>query len=708
MRDYFGQIASSLLDDRGELDVSAIDQWILDATDHLRRGLLWLKQDPTAKDRLKAFRTPLAHSWAESLVRTREGQIISDREVREAVLVALFTPLRQDVGSCFATAPAIRIQREQPGQMFSDLAELLSTGKLKRIFDGVEYAVPMSPSIGENGNPLLRMWEYTLASFSEVKMECSRWNFYSSLGLKHTEPGGIGEVIYRYLEEKIGEAQTLAHELHGEYETAFYQVNSVELQMSRSINPDEIRRLRAEHQSRLYHMRICLEMRDQHQLQATRYSQLYSWLIAQYDRCFPEYFQEIYDVEMHHLLQDRFEDSPAGFRLVYKHGRHDPALWTIIRNADEYIQALVSFFRAIESRLAVDCGWEGGDVVIGAITIAILNHVQTPRFLELAMQRINRLSNEKKVPWAYISGGTLSTLLKTYCCRSADFTEESRWVESPSELLIFLIDVMKLQSHVWTKAYEQDPDKGLLMTSPSHAFLLQPGLPLFSAAWHDEGFTYTWVRDQIIDPAIEWIRSISLSKEQQAFLSDRWQQGKVFDTPCSPAQWKESALQGNRHPKMIEQIDAFLYESLPLIPAREVMERLKQFWGNDWDLQIAERLLSKADTWLTSLEFQSIAKHCCAKSTAQGVADRARTLKWAHPTPLLFADTNWDTFYFGFLVNPATEQLELWRLNRTATRGFPMNGWKHWINGQDKKPWSVYVRPSEYTYEAQDPWGRLR
>ncbi len=54
-------------------------------------------------------------------------------------------------------------------------------------------------------NALLKSWEFTLASFSEVKMEFSRWNLYSSLGFAPEKKGGIGELIYSRIDEKITE-----------------------------------------------------------------------------------------------------------------------------------------------------------------------------------------------------------------------------------------------------------------------------------------------------------------------------------------------------------------------------------------------------------------------------------------------------------------------------------------------------------------------
>jgi hypothetical protein len=63
---------------------------------------------------------------------------------------------------------------------------------------------------------------------------------------------------------------------------------------------------------------------------------------------------------------------------------------------------------------------------------------------------------------------------------------------------------------------------------------------------------------------------------------------------------------------------------------------------------------------------------------------------------VLFADTNWSGWYFGFVKNPTTERLELWRLNRTATQGFPMTDWKQWFDPSNTSAWVVLNQPKEY------------
>ncbi len=84
--------------------------------EHILGFLKILKQDETLKS-LKRFQKPLCHKWAEKLIFETLGipasTPLTDSLIKSAVLCACLTPLRQNVGSCFATAPAIMIQKEQ-------------------------------------------------------------------------------------------------------------------------------------------------------------------------------------------------------------------------------------------------------------------------------------------------------------------------------------------------------------------------------------------------------------------------------------------------------------------------------------------------------------------------------------------------------------------------------------------------------------------
>ena len=234
-------------------------------------------------------------------------------------------------------------------------------------------------------NPLLKAWEFTLASFSEIKMEFSRWNLYSSLGFHPQESGGLGQKIYTYLEKKLEENNEKLQRYQQEYQIAFDQLKATEILLKGASSETEARRLGAEYQSRLYHMQICLEMRDTFYIKATNYSSFFSFIIRQYDERFPEYFQEIYDAEMFEFDSAQYDDSPAGFRLVYKHGRSDASLWTFIYNEQEWSAALVQFFLAAEHPIAANCTWEGAEEDVSAITTELISYLRTREFLESAL-----------------------------------------------------------------------------------------------------------------------------------------------------------------------------------------------------------------------------------------------------------------------------------------------------------------------------------
>ena len=73
---------------------------------------------------------------------------VTDAHARRAALSAWMCTLRQSIGSCFATAPAIIVHDEQPEQLLKDLNVLLSTGRSKRTYEGTEHSVPLSMSWG--------------------------------------------------------------------------------------------------------------------------------------------------------------------------------------------------------------------------------------------------------------------------------------------------------------------------------------------------------------------------------------------------------------------------------------------------------------------------------------------------------------------------------------------------------------------------------
>lgn len=840
------KISNFLLDENGEVNQESLTQLIswmtkegfifylkgendCTITEHLLSALLFLKEKEVIKA-LKKFQPPVCHSFAKELVLEtlgEEGKKIDRCLIRKAALCALLTPLRQNVGSCFATAPAILIQKETPLLFLEDLYQLLSTGKLKRTFGGIEHVVPLTTTLGIGDlrkplftdehalpwespslkgaidpipegntlkemiqssprmtiesfikhfylkqvgisekellsssslqlfkgayhpssktltlseryhtlfaaakrkfnhncdNSLLKSWELSLASFSEVKMEFSNWNLYTSLGLAIEEEGGIGEVIFQEIHQQIKEANVKIETLQKEYERAFNEVRTTEALLRNAGSESQARRVQAEYQSRLYHMRSCETLRDEAHSQSTYLSTLYSSLIKEYFRLFPDYFQEVYDAEMQDIKTGLYADSPAGFRLMYKHGRSDPSSWELIQGPERYIHSLVDFFSMTELQVMSDCAGEKEKESVRQITTAIISHVKTAKFLETAFHRMAKahklnttLPNDpfliEKKPWAYISGGTMATLLKVYYRHEGILSQEERWVESESELLTFLIDTLKNLPPSVTTPFLQNPYKGMLISSPTHAFVLLPGKEKFKEGWQSSGFSYTWVRDKLITPSRQFYEKILLTQEEQIFLmktlgeklshplrTSLIRSYSPTKIPISPSEFRTQIT--NLFPQLADTVDSHLFESLPLTPSSQWKQSLKNLLSFEKETeQTIEQVILPKLPFLTAYALQFIAKKSYVLSRKsllfsfdlhQKISDRARTLNLAPPSPLLFADTNWTGFFFAFLVNPGTNNLELWRVNHNCSQGAPMSSWKQWLNGSTQQTWTIY------------------
>ncbi len=745
--------------------------------EHFLKILQVLKSSPSLVQKLSGFALPLCSRELEEMVAItlEEEGAISNRHVIWAVLSALLCPLRQSIGSCFSTAPAILVHEEQMHLFLEDMQSLFVKGCLSRTFGGVESVVPISPSpgmgdwnrpyqkdhpgfvkavhsvglsekrgrgtylqileefllkkfglkkkdlkltrqspklekvgemrdamrrakwemVGFTDHLLLKVWEFTLASFVDVKTEFSSWNLFSSLGLHAEEKGGIGELVYTYLEQKLREANENLDRYQTDYEIAFDQVRLAECLLKNASTESEIRRLRAEHQARLYHMQACLDTRDKFHLRGQNIASFFSFFIEQITTQAQSFFQEVYDAEMHDVQTESYDDSPAGFRLLYKHGRAHVGSWTFIYRKEEYIQALKDFFVAIEHPMTELCEWEEGKQEISHLITAIIHRVSDDEFLLLAFYRmakahrvplkklsLDELDKMEKKPWAYTSGGTLETLLKTYFCREGSLTEEARWVESSQDLLIFILETLKQLPPLTMDPFIENPEKRMLIASPTHVFSLLPGEELFRRGWEDSGFTYTWVRDQIVLPARNFYASIRLNSQEQLFLL----QELAITLPPVEANELQRRFILSEEPLSIQ---AFV-KKLPSLP------HLSAFLFEMLPLSISEkggRLIGRRTLHDQMIASESI---CQSRDRHEEIAHLMRAKGLAPPKALIFADTNWAKYLFAFLVNPVSEKLELWRTDRIGLTGAPMHNWEPFLNGSIKQSWRIFSRPHEY------------
>lgn len=903
-------LAGRLIDDKGELDKQALDQAIqlqkealyslgpnrqFDAKHQelLLRALEQIQESKELQILLKNVSAPYMNRYADQLIRETlqlpPNSRINDPQARRAVLCVLLCLLRQSVGSCFATAPAIIVHDHQPELMIKDLVELLATSRLKRIFGGVEHSVPLAASWGAGDlkrpllimqgsqaeiidicyspgilaaleaaglveeklpakeklqrlktlisnvllpsstatfapfstnveeivknillnelnltaadlqeealpaasfggnammqvaaagggkasaksnfkakfeaactafkstadNALLKSWEFTLASFAETKTTFARWNLYTSLGLEPDEPGGIGQIIYSALQAKLDQLTRRMEDIKIEYEQALSHIRYLEIRLRTAGSEKDAEWLKSEYRTRRYEFETIEERYNHCQSLGRRYSNLLNLLVDLYSDLFPRYFQEVYDADMHEISVGPYDDSPAGFRLLYKYGRANTAQWTRIQTPAEFIDALASFFVSTEMEISTHPEMEGLESDLSDLTTAIVMQIRTPEFLETAFYRMAKahktrpikdpLANLERIdkkPWAYTSGGTMGSLVSSYWKREQQPSEVSRWVENPTELLVFLVDTLKAMPPKLAAEFESNPKKYLLMHSPTHAFLLKPGIKSFMELWKSQQFTYTHIRDTFIKPALDLVSSIALSQEMAQFLIEllakkvpvnfQYYFRQVFayvPVGISPAEFRQHLVhvmakeRGLAFGKILpaEEIDSLLYSELPLFPGNELKGRVEQVMKKLPD--IGPRAISLLEKLWEDLPISMQPGHLVSASTLKDVvksflclilektstpfdyhlhvSQACQNLGYALPMPIIIADTNWVRDEFGFVVNPGTEKFEFWRLDYTGSVGYPMAAWKEWLNGSKREPtWGVYTNPYEYT-----------
>lgn len=619
-------LADNLIDDQGRSHFyqGTLPKIDFDILEHQENFIKKWNSDPAFVKKIQKFSLPLCHERAAEMVSSERP--LKEFHIRRAVVSACLTPLRQSIGSCFATAPAILVQRHRLDLFVDDLYELLTTGRLRRVVEGKAYSVPLSPlKISQpDEHPLLKAWEFTLASFCDVKTEFSRWNLWWSLGLDHRQEGGMGEALYKALEENLQSANKKAEEYHLEALAAFDQLKAVERALRQASTESEVRRYRSEEQARLHHMRSCEELRDVQQLKAGVYAKFFSFLLESYTKLFQDYFQEIYDPEMVQETNDIYEDRKAGFRLVYKHGRADSSLWTTIQDAGEFVRSLTDFLTITEPVISQSLETGEQKKILEEMTTLMIQHVRTPLFLQKALEKT---AAHSRTPWSYVSGGTLEQWLPIYFRISSPPTKERRDVADATELFVFLLDTMKALPYAISDQFLQDPSKRLLMESPTHVFSLLPGLSLFQQGWQDRGFTYTWIRDHVVLPAKTFYEETFLSSEEQARIL------------------RSLSIQENPKPRMTVAdfchhwsqqeplLPAFLHQALPVILRGRCQAAL----------------------------------HSC-----------------------VFADTNWPEGYFTFVISPLTLQLEMWKSDRSGVLAAPLPLIKTWFGKGKEFTWTVY------------------
>lgn len=676
------QLAEQLIDEKGQLRQTIttrnppLDEegYSDDAIrDHHHRFLKRWHADLPFVQKFRRFSLPLCHAFAEEVIRWTldlpPQTKLQDFHIKRAAAAACLTPLRQSIGSCFATAPAIEIQQFHLDLFVDDLYELLSRGRLTRVVDGVEYAAPFCHSVGQKtfvNNALLKIWEFTLASYCDIKMEFSKWSLGWCVGLPPQEPGGIGSVLHRALEEKLHEAHVALEKSYKDAVIALEQLRSAEALAHRAGSAEELRRIKAEGIGKAHHLQVCQDLYKEAQEKEKSTAGILPFFIEQYTALFQHAFQEIYDPEFTDETTDVYEDRQAGFRLVYKHGRSDSSLWTPIHSREEFIASLDDFFRAAETPLAHLCKEPYEKALVSEITTVILHHLQTSTFVDSCLARAKK---RNRLPWAYSAGGSVEQIASLYFRKSTPPKFEQRLIQDELDLFTFIIETMKALPPAMTNQFAQDKERSLLFQSPTHVCLLLPGMPTFFEAWNDRGFTYTWIRDEWIAPARQFYLDQKLSRDEQKELYRRL---GVEGELKSSMTLEEFSKQAKRIPMDI--LGAFLFQTLPLIPAEQCQALLQST-----KIQLPP--------FLSSEELFRLMYKSSEETSADAVRETMRELKLAPPV-FLFADTNWPCGYFSFVIHPITLKLEVWKTDRAGVTGAPLPLVKTWLG---KDAWSIFL-----------------
>ena len=537
---------------------------------------------------------------------------------------------------------------------------------------------------------LLRVWEYTVASFCDVKTDFAKWNLYVSLGMRTDQKGGIADFLYQRLDRKLKETNEEIQRLERQYEQAVYAIRSLEALLHRSSEGQRYE-LQAQMSGAVHESQILLSDRDRAIRRAEAIAGFFSGLLQHYDKKLQEYFQEVFDPSVAEKEEHLFEDSPAGFRLLYKHGRSDASTWELIYDKEGYIQSLRAFFTAAEEDFAIPSALE--KQFLSEVTTELIQYIQEPEFIDEAKQR--SISIGRRTPWDYVSGGTMQSLVQAYYNRSQPLTEKPFLPKSAMDLLRFLSKEKKTEN--------------LLMHSPTHAFVLKLDLlPEKAESKADENMAAAkkWKSNEEIQEHIGHTFSEKLSSNEKPLFLHLFRQKQTAGTAALLRLALLETFQTVRNrPDVSGIVDSHLYEQMFLLSGDRIQEALTAILKSVLNKNVAQAIAHVGQTFMGPYELHQTAKSILlevyqtpfgAIDWDEKIASQIRRLGLSYPHLILFADTNWSGWFFGFVANAFTGQTELWRLNRIGTQGYPMNDWKQWLSPANKTPWVLLPRPEEY------------
>lgn len=858
------KIAIDVIDDKGKMKTGVIAKWQKQLSksyslapgqkyDAPRKKWLLFALSHFDEKWLNSFHLPIANHFALDVIRlsllyTKKKTLI-DADVKRAALSAYLTDLRQTLGSCFATAPALFIRKTKPEMFFKDLHELLHKAHLQRVIEGDQYIIPIATHIEEaagqfpffvfhflpkkvmtflcelflnfqvfqggylaqffqikklvsiwreekkvhvttfhqllkqlfelkvghaiekpdqlpalstplqiqvpkdaadesyalfeqiyyhfcsyQSHPLLKVWEYTIASMSDVKLDFNYWNSCAALGFNSEEKGSVANCLMTNAEEKIQKLQKLIEEIGVQIEQVDLYLQSLNVR-ARTASFETMQHIKGRAASEQARLSRLVAERDAYHARSQNLADKLAEIARGIGNHFTKAFQEIYDPKIIKKNEDLYSDSPAGFRLVYKHQRQDPALWTNITSSAQYVQFLSHFFHLLVTDLEEEISMHAKD--LGDLMHALSSFVSTEEFLLNAKLRCAKRGGFSKIeetfmPWAYVSGGTMSQLVALYFSSSTRPSEIRKVPKKESEFVDFLLEFILDAPFNLLEDLKKGKESSFLMHSPTHAFTFEPSNPSFVTGIKSGKYPFSWIRDEMVNVAVTRLKGVKLDGFQQSAFYSKFVsllplplfsllRGKIDILPGSGSldKLKKGAMDHvpNNIPKALKEsfedhLDYCLFSLLPLFSGSVAANVMKEVFAilQKPDAPCLHESAKKMQEMsqvevISKLELIDLIKSLWiienkapsfSEDISFAISKAFEELAVCYQSPFIFADSNWIREKFAFCVNPATLQLQLYRVDYTGQEGIPMRSWKKFLGVENQNTWAIFDHPHEY------------
>lgn len=644
-----------------------------------------------------------------------DGNAVQERGTESAVPLSMAQLLRWLALQAHGVSEqALQRHRDRPKPMVHDgvliqnpLDDSEGAAECEACLNTIEVFEAAFKRFGEN--PLLKSWEYTVASLTDNQSGFTKTNLYHSLGVDPDQPYGLGHIVESSIQALLDRYNDEVVAGKSDHQRMVLQANQLRQRLNITMGDSrftlelEYNKLRG----RISELEIVVQAASRN---ARYLARLFNELLERYFDWFADYFQEVYDPDLHTEQADQYADAPAGFRLYFKSGRADSSQWLSIEDERGFIHALQEFFRSTESVLLADEPPEMYDALRQVVT-QIMQQLQRPEFIRAAEQRLMRSqlggsgSNALRKPWAYVSGGSVGHLVGAYLKLESLPKSRKMILRNATELYSFLVQQLRF---LQAEGVEHPLFlKEQILCSPTHAFVLQGWREPFLQSWQQAADPNQWLVSKLIQPTTAFFANNLLPPAHQHYLLVQLSNMVLIDTRAmvserslSAAAFCQRVLQRVRHPHEKAQLSAHLgglcYQQLPLTDIAELLPtvgRLLDHLSLPREPLLAQvsMLVERCDLgdFVGSEALQRLM--LMAMMVSQGalfssqnwplrVAESARAIGLSPPAPLIFADSNWFDWVFAWVAHPATGALEVWQCNALGHNGrlWPIEWGRDW------------------------------